>query len=264
MHEKLPFKDTFLENCEVLTFKSFNYEKWMALAKRFNNIIEPHNFTSFSHEVKSLKHEFTLLQSRHNDSSNVLVFWDSLKDYPSIRKLALAILTLPYSTAAVERTFSMLRDIKDPRRNRLDSSAVESCLLAHQELGSIDQLFITNEMLENYENQWRIEDPIEIIPEINQQEPINDPQDNLGEILASKNEEEKESQDVKEEINCQGSEQEEESQISSKKRKSSNIQPDPFNDQEFDQKPKKQKKSLRKLSQKSVKIILSSQKSTDI
>jgi len=47
-------------------------------------------------------------------------FWEMKKSkFKILAGIAIKCLTLPYSTCGVERTFSMLNDIKTTRRNRL-------------------------------------------------------------------------------------------------------------------------------------------------
>ena len=166
MREKLPFKDVFLENCEVVSLNNFNSEKWVNLAVRFLNIIVPKDLTSFIHELESFEFEFATLQTEFRKANNTIVYWGSVQGYPNMKKLALAILTLPYSTSSIERSFSMLKDIKEPRRNRLCPKSIEACLLAHQELGDLKNFIVTEAMMKNYELQWHGE---EVFSDLNSQ-----------------------------------------------------------------------------------------------
>ena len=55
------------------------------------------------------------------------------------------ILTLPYSTVSIERTFSVLRQIRGFERNRICEDSLEACLLVHQTIGCNDEFRITDE-----------------------------------------------------------------------------------------------------------------------
>ena len=52
------------------------------------------------------------------------------KDFPLIRRLATALLSLPHSSAAVERVFSKLKLIKNERRNCLHNDTLQSLLIS--------------------------------------------------------------------------------------------------------------------------------------
>lgn len=70
--------------------------------------------------------------------------------------MALIILVLPYSTVSIERTFSVLRQIKGTERNRLCESSLEACLLIHQTYGETYQINI-NDLCEKYDDIWNEE-----------------------------------------------------------------------------------------------------------
>ena len=70
--------------------------------------------------------------------------------------MALIILVLPYSTVSIERTFSVLRQIKGTERNRLCESNLEACLLIHQTYGETYQINI-NDLCEKYDDIWNEE-----------------------------------------------------------------------------------------------------------
>ena len=54
--------------------------------------------------------------------------------YPDIYKLARALQTIPYSTAAVERTFSDMKNVKSLKRNRLSCETLEALVFIRQEI----------------------------------------------------------------------------------------------------------------------------------
>jgi len=73
-----------------------------------------------------------------------------LSEYPNLSKLALIVLILPYSTVSIERTFSVLKQIRGVERNRLCQDSLEACLLAHQALGGSHQFDITDDLFDQY------------------------------------------------------------------------------------------------------------------
>ncbi|KYN12087.1 hypothetical protein ALC57_15754, partial [Trachymyrmex cornetzi] len=53
------------------------------------------------------------------------------KKFGNISKLVLGLLTLPFSNASVERTFSIVNIIKDKLRNKMSIKMVEAILHIH-------------------------------------------------------------------------------------------------------------------------------------
>ena len=68
---------------------------------------------------------------------------------PNLSKLALAIHTLPYSSASIERLFSDMGNIKTDPRNRLSVENLEASLLIRQEYKGKNNYY-TKEMKELY------------------------------------------------------------------------------------------------------------------
>lgn len=139
MKEIIPFKNEVLESVDVIKLEGINESKWTTLAKQFTNIVPSNEFNAFKNQLDIFAWNFPELKSYFNSSNqNLINFWTSNKiiDYPILKKLALACLTLPYSTVSVERSFSILRDIQRPKRNNLSAEAVEARLLSHQSLNA--------------------------------------------------------------------------------------------------------------------------------
>ena len=156
MYKRIPFNNNILNDCQVFQLTEFDKEKFVSLAKHFKNIIPSHSLSKLQNELDILEYNFSDMKKQKEQLSheNVL-FWTSLRaEYPLICKLALAVLTLPYSTACVERTFSLLKDIKDVRRNRLSSESVEACVLIHDDLGNMENFFVTSDMIQKYSKMW--------------------------------------------------------------------------------------------------------------
>jgi hypothetical protein len=133
MKEILPLNDEFLSSITTLNPNEFLLSSWKELGERFVEIIIKDDFEFFYRELESF--EESLSENRKifmaNDS-NPSKFYLSreIKDqYPSMSKLAITILSIPYSTADLERSFSQLKLIKTPLRNSLKDSTTESLLM---------------------------------------------------------------------------------------------------------------------------------------
>ena len=157
LKERIPYCNKVLNSCDVIKLENFDETKWKVLAQQFTNIITRDNSDIFINELDSLAYNFeTLRLAALNSSQNFIAFWLCKKEeFPFISKLAQACLTLSYSTVSIERTFSILRDIRTPKRNKLCTESVEACLLIHHE--SKDNSFqATKEMLNNYKNRQKL------------------------------------------------------------------------------------------------------------
>jgi len=89
-------------------------------------------------------------------TNDLLNFWyNKRKDFPLISQIALTAYTLPYSSAGVERAFSILRDIKRPKRNRMCGQTLEACLLIHQDTSDISEFKLEEELLLRISKMWR-------------------------------------------------------------------------------------------------------------
>ena len=110
MKLKLPYENEVLECCEVLQLKNLdenNEKKWIKLAKHFKSKID---FGAFTTELDIFKWNFEDIQNDYKVlRTQPAKFWTTmLSEYPNLGKLAM-ILTLPYSTVSIERTFNVLR-----------------------------------------------------------------------------------------------------------------------------------------------------------
>lgn len=79
-------------------------------------------------EFRTLKYA-----TKDNVESNPLIFWIKVKnmgEFENVVKLVEFILTLPHSSAACERVFSVVNNNKTKTRNRLDIETLNGILLS--------------------------------------------------------------------------------------------------------------------------------------
>jgi hypothetical protein len=141
------------------------------LAKYFTNIISAEDQTLFADETSRLESKiYDLQQSLGRKQNDYLEVWkDTRMKFPLIYRLARAIAVLPYSTADIERSFSIAGIIKNEQRNRLSTDRIEASLLAKQYFGKKEQYY-TEEMLNSYLDQRKYEKTIEKSKSIEQLE----------------------------------------------------------------------------------------------
>lgn len=155
MYKRIPFKNELLNNCEALQLISFDREKWMSLFKHFKEFAKI-NASDLEHELDLLYIRFETLKSQKDNMNNLVSFWFSKnKEFPLISKIALTAYTLPYSSAGVERAFSVLKDIKSSKRNRMCSETLEASLLIHQSLNNISDFQIEDDLLLRINTMWQ-------------------------------------------------------------------------------------------------------------
>lgn len=151
MKKRLPFRQNFIKESQVIFLKEWNIDSWKMLVDRFTNMISLNEVRHFHNELKRFEINFFRHAEEHKKSGKTpLETWYSLSNqYPYMSKLAKALLVLPSSTVPVERIFSQMQDIKTPKRNRLHTENLEAALLIYQTYGS-SNFEITPKMIEKY------------------------------------------------------------------------------------------------------------------
>lgn len=101
------------------------------IGDRYRNVIE--DMDELENEWSSL----TLDEWPQTSKANIVSFWAEVSEkknsagekvYPNVTSLALALLSLPFSNASVERVFSRMNNIHSKSRNRLHVKSVEAIL----------------------------------------------------------------------------------------------------------------------------------------
>jgi len=160
LRDYLPWKDSQI----LLLADSFLLKTQYAstnlnnLAAQFSNIISKDELSLFNLETSRLTFAGLDVRKRiKKGGANYLEGWKQVEqDFPLIYRLARAIWTLPYSSASIERNFSVMGDIKTIKRNKLSLPNLEACLLTKQALSkpneSDEDAFSTTEILSRYSN----------------------------------------------------------------------------------------------------------------
>ena len=162
---RVPFQEPILNCCEVLTLKDIRPDdiqhwhsferKWQEIYNNFKNQIVSKNFSHLSDELMSFRFKYNELKSLQGSISDVITFWEiQKKDYPIMTEISIIALTLPYSTAEIERSFSLLRDIRQPKRSKLSVELIEASFFLHKNLGNMENFQITPEIIEKYLQIW--------------------------------------------------------------------------------------------------------------
>ena len=74
-------------------------------------------------------------------------------EFELVSQFARALLTIPYSSASVERSFSDFKTIKTNKRNSLCLESLEACLLIFQ-TSKTEKLIISEDMMHRYQTLW--------------------------------------------------------------------------------------------------------------
>lgn len=132
----IPFDDPTLSLLECTRLKQVKVEDWVALSKRFNNIVKPEELSKLVLQVDKLKWDKETLEQLHKThKGNLLAMWKDLRNvnkYDLVCKLAFASISLPISSVFVERAFKIMKEIKSDKRNRLLTENLEAFLLINQ------------------------------------------------------------------------------------------------------------------------------------
>jgi len=137
MQKFLPLNDKLLNCVTALNPYKFSFESWKMLGHHFANIITEEEFEEYYKELE--KYETNLpamakLFEEHKADIYAFYFSKTIQGpYPMLSKLAVGILSIPYSTTDLEKSFSHLKLIKTPLRNSLKNETTEGLCLVKSE-----------------------------------------------------------------------------------------------------------------------------------
>ena len=155
MKERLLFDNEWINKSMIAYWpKELNINTWSELSKKFSNIIPIHE--EFETELDRFRVVYGNIRP-FNDPPTSLQILDAWakqeKDFPLISRLAKSLLTLPYTSAEVERLFSTFKVFKTSYRNRITAQNLEACLLSEQ-FFEFKDFEILPEMYEKYKTLW--------------------------------------------------------------------------------------------------------------
>lgn len=139
----LPLDDTYINLFKVLTPDGYERDCWLSLAEKFPNLVPDKKFSQFIDELNYLE---TYKKELVKDEANIFNKWDIINeksDIPIINNLAKTLLSIPVSSASLERVFSKLKLVKTHLRTQISDDTLESCLLVNQE----KELALTESMI---------------------------------------------------------------------------------------------------------------------
>ena len=142
LKQLLPFDDIVIQ--KIAAFDpdcGTSHTELLELGEHFTNIISPENYHEFYEEVFSWKldidnNKLKEIKKNYIDAEKDFDAINFYKDkaiersFPLITKLGRALLSLPHSSASIERAFSQLKLIKNERRTNLSNECLESLLIA--------------------------------------------------------------------------------------------------------------------------------------
>lgn len=132
--KRLPANMKLLSDLKLLEPKSIKKYSFDFVHRSFNAFVEPSC-------ISTMESEYHLLQTRVDDlaegTHSITEFWVTVHNaknvagnsmFPLMSKLALSLLSLPVSNAAVERVFSQVSLTKTDIRNRMSNETLEALL----------------------------------------------------------------------------------------------------------------------------------------
>ena len=155
MKKKLPFEDDIINASELIYFRKFDLRLWQELGKNFSNIVNHDNYNDFMGELSRFKWQFEEAKIRYYSSNlNLIIIWRQYKkEYPTLFKIAMGLIVLPYSSSQCESLFCELKAIKTPYRNRLSLANLEASLMLRQH--PIKDIVSHEQIRKRYKTMWR-------------------------------------------------------------------------------------------------------------
>jgi len=132
MIKRLPFNDIIFRDLNFLNFQIVLGDQARTIVPNLTHIAT--HFGTF--DITTLAFEWRILPTMFNDadkdilaSLNLEDMWNKIFEtknfndqpmFPNLEKLVYAIFSLPHSNAEAERIFSIVTDVKDKKRNRMN------------------------------------------------------------------------------------------------------------------------------------------------
>ena len=126
------FDDLLLNQMNALNPNTFNFNDYCAIGQRFRDTVLKEDYEIFYQHLEKFELKLNEYKMTFYQSSCIQ------KDYSLLSKLALSIISLPYSNAEVERMFSQLKLCKNFQRNALKNESIEALLICKNASELID------------------------------------------------------------------------------------------------------------------------------
>jgi len=164
LRSRLPFDDIVVQKISAFDPEcGTTVEDIARLADKYDNIIEPDQYHIILSEIKEwefeIKNSGKLLAKakshrhvRTQDLNLEIFFIDPyIEDkFPLITKLGRALVSLPHTSASIERVFSQMKLIKSEKRTNLLNETFESLLITKVNGIDLDEEKTLNALLERY------------------------------------------------------------------------------------------------------------------
>ena len=214
MKSRCPLENPVFENFKALDLKNFSRTSWIGLFEAFPHLLDDE---SKALEELNLLRDLDLKElTREDQEPGIWEMWKNFKKkhgktFPNIYKLGIVLLSLPVSTAAVEREFKQLKAIRTENRTSLKIETLNSVLVTKDAIEKemfLDKKFVNTiykrygEFIQaekerrNSKNAHSLEENLlqnsleenqeEIIELTNLNQGNNSELDNIGEIQMSK------------------------------------------------------------------------------
>ena len=108
---------------EIINERTFFEPEQLRNLLIFGTVMIPNIIQNFQLEVEV---KYYLGELPIEPVENSLLWWKSRRRLDSLRTLALSYLSLPFSSTSVERSFSILKDLTSPKRNRLTNENIRN------------------------------------------------------------------------------------------------------------------------------------------
>ena len=173
IYKRFDFKNEILKNLAMLEPKKIcgkEITSLVPLYKLFPNLVDNSDLQNLDNEFREIRNlNFVDMFGETLKNINGQDFWktvlqtkcnDDVLAFPLMSKFVFNVLSLPHSSANVERTFSQININKTKSRNRLNVETLEGILLAKDYLkmnsASCHNLIITNELITKFNSSMYV------------------------------------------------------------------------------------------------------------
>ncbi|XP_053396898.1 uncharacterized protein LOC123551437 [Mercenaria mercenaria] len=141
MLKHFPFDDPVLQDSSFLvptSWEEIEQDAVVRLGRRFPGIIHPEDLDQLEEEYGDLQVLRSNVLPEYDEHTKLDEYWGKLASmrnkitgksrFPTLTRLACALLTIPNSNADCERTFSCVRKVQTELRSDLDSTTITALL----------------------------------------------------------------------------------------------------------------------------------------